>query len=223
MGLAEVAAALRKDVAHLLSHVANAHARDEMDQRKHGAKGIRTLHGEFESPDLYLWHYVLTISSRKTTIYPMGWYFNSQGVHMMQLDAEGPATYIGPHVLERYRQRYFKDADVLEAIQRFHQRNYDKASEPRPYQHYSNGIAAAIDDGYLLGELLERENLVHYHTFYDVPMGAKNPTLKGMRQLLEWRRYFTAMTPNGTGGGSDRYVNWGRGFEVRLERLRNAA
>ena len=65
--------------------------------------------------------------------------------------------------------------------------------------------------------------MIRFHTFYDVEMGAKYPELKGMRRLLEWRRYYNAVTPNGKGDQQKNYVNWGRGFEVRLQRLRRAA
>lgn len=44
-----------------------------------------------------------------------------------------------------------------------------------------------------------------------------------MRQRLEWRRYFAAVTPQGKGDPAKDYVNWGRGFELRLHHLRKAA
>ena len=223
MSLAEVALALRKDVALLQQHVAERFAEVEERQRKQGLKGVVVEHGEYTSPDRIMWHYVITISSRKTTLYPMGWYFTQEGIHLMQIDQDGPATYIQPHVLERYRQRYFKDAEVLTAAGLFHQRNYDKACEPRSYLNNPDSIASAIEDGYLLGQLLKQENVIRFHTFYDVEMGAKYPELKGMRRLLEWRRYYNAVTPNGKGDQQKNYVNWGRGFEVRLQRLKRAA
>jgi len=222
MSLAEVAAALRKDVAHLRLHVAERFADAEERQRKQNLKGVVVEHGEYTSPDRIMWHYVVTISSRKTTLYPMGWYFTQEGIHLMQIDDVGPATYIQPHVLERYRQRYFKDAEVLTAAGLFHQRNYDKACEPREYRNIPDTIASAIEDGYLLGQLLKPANVIRFHTFYDVEMGAKNG-LAPMRRLLEWRRYYNAVTPNGKGDPQTNYVSWGRGFEVRLQRLRRAA
>lgn len=179
-------------------------------------------HGEYTSPDRIMWHYVVTLSSRKTTLYPMGWYFTQEGIHLMQIDDVGPATYIQPHVLERYRQRYFKDAEVLTAAGLFHQRNYDKACEPREYRNIPDTIATATEDGYLLGQLLKPANVIRFHTFYDVEMGAKHG-LAHMRRLLEWRRYYNAVTPNGKADPQTNYVSWGRGFEVRLQRLRRAA
>lgn len=139
----------------------------------------------------------------------------------MQIDAEGPATYIRPHVLDRYRQRYYRDADVLEALKHMHTRNYDKASEPREYKG-KPAIASAIEDGYLMSDRVLNGGVLDYHTFYDVKMGAQEKALRDMRKLLEWRRYYNAITPKGTGDQKDNYVNWGRGFEVRLERLRAA-
>lgn len=223
MSLAEVAAALRKDVVHLQRHVAERHVDAEERQRKQGLKGVVVEQGEYTSPDRIQWYYVITITSRKTTLYPMGWYFTKEGIHLMQVDPDGPATYIQPHVLERYRQRFYKDAEVLAAAGHFHLRNYDKASQPRDYQGRPDTVASAIEDGYLLGQLKQDENVIHYHTFYDVAMGTKDATLKGMRQLLEWRRYFTAHTPNDKSDPGKDYLNWGRGFQVRLQRLRRAA
>ena len=223
MSLAEVAGAFRKDLAHLLGHVALAHVNKEVEVRKGNTKGVQVLAGEFASPDGYQWHYVIAFSSRKTTLYPMGWYFDRKGIHLMQLDANGPATYMGPHVLDRYRQRYFKDADVLTALKKFHERNYDKASEPHAYKDIPNSIASAIEDGFLLGQLLPEAQVVRYHTFYDVAMGNKTAKLKELRRLLEWRRYYNAITPPGKKDSTQDYVNWGRGYEIRLERLCRAA
>ena len=223
MTLAEVGAALRKDVVQLQRHVAERFADAEERQRKQGLKGVVVESGEFTSPDRIQWHYVVTISSRKTTLYPMGWYFTQEGIHLVQVDQEGPATYIGPHVLERYRQRYYKDAEVLTAAGHFHLRNYDKACQPREYRNLPDTIASAIEDGYLLGQLLKEENVVRFHTFYDVDMGTKEACLKDMRRLLEWRRYYSAVTPNSKGDQKTDYVSWGRGFELRLQRLRRAA
>ena len=220
MSLAEIAAALRKDVVGLQRHVADLYWDMERRHRK-GGKGVITQVGEFTSGELIQWLYVVTISPRKTTVYPLGWYFTSEGIHCMQIDAEGPATYMRPHVLDRYRQRYYRDADVLEALKKMHTRNYDKASEPRDYRGRP-AIASAVEDGFLLGDRVFNGDIVDYHTFYDVTMGSKENLLRNMRKLLEWRRYYNAITPKGTGDQKDNYVNWGRGFEVRLERLRAA-
>lgn len=220
MSLAEVASALRKDVGCLQRHVAERFWDMEKRHRKGGA-GVLVQTGEFTSADRIQWLYVVTISARKTTLYPLGWYFTREGIHCMQIDAEGPVTYLRPHVLDRYRQRYYKDADVLEALRQMHLRNYDKASEPRSYQGRP-AVASAIEDGYLLGDTVCNGVVVDYHTFYDVTMGAKQRELRDMRKLLEWRRYFNAMTPKGSGDQQSNYVNWGRGFELRLERLRAA-
>ncbi len=220
MTLAEIAAALHRDVQSLQYHVADRFADMERQHRK-GGKGVIMQTGSFTSEERIQWVYVVTISARKTTLYPMGWYFTREGIHCMQIDADGPATYIRPHVLDRYRQRFYKDADVLEALEKMHARNYDKASEPRTYQG-RKAIASAIEDGYLLGGTLWNGAVIDYHTFYDVEMGKKDPELREMRQLLEWRRYFNAVTPKAIADQTKNYVNWGRGFELRLERLRAA-
>jgi hypothetical protein len=218
MSLTEVAAALRKDVVHLQQHVADKYWELERRHRK-GGKGVMVQCGEHTTADRIQWVYVVTISTTKTTLYPMAWYFTRQGIHAFQIDAEGPATYLRPHVLERYRQRYYPDADVLQALRQMHARNYDKASEPREYQGRPT-IASAVEDGYFLGDHLYSGTVVDYHTFYDVPMGAKLPALREMRKLLEWRRYFAATNPKAKPNG---YVNWGQGFPLRLERLVRAA
>lgn len=220
MTLTEIAAALRRDVVGLQRHVAQLYADMERRHRK-GGKGVIVQAGEYTSAEQIQWLYVVTISPRKTTLYPLGWYFTREGIHCMQIDAEGPATYLRPHVLDRYRQRYYRDADVLQALKHMHTRNYDKASEPRDYQGRP-AIASAVEDGYLLGDTVFGGTVVDYHTFYDVAMGAKERCLRDMRKLLEWRRYYNAITPKGTGDHKDNYVNWGRGFEVRLDRLRAA-
>lgn len=219
MSLAEVAAALRKDVAHLQRYVAQQHWTTEDSRRKNGGKGVVVESGEYTSPDRIQWHYVLTFASRKTTLYPLAWYFTQEGIHAMQVDAAGPATYLKPHVLDRYRLRYYKDAQVLDALAHMHTRNYDKACEPRPYQG-KPAIATAIQDGFLLGDMIPVANVIRFHTFYDVQMGSKEAILKDMRRLLEWRRYYNAVTPISFGDQEKNYVNWGRGFELRLQKLR---
>ncbi|MBL0127336.1 MAG: hypothetical protein IPP83_07705 [Flavobacteriales bacterium] len=127
-----------------------------------------------------------------------------------------------PHVLDRYRIRYYPNADVLEALRQMHLRNYDKACEPRPYRG-KPAIACAVEDGYFLGDRVYSGNVVDFHTFYDVKMGAKEAVLRNMRQLLEWRRYFAATNPKIGNNQPDNNVNWGQGFPVRLERLHRAA
>jgi len=221
MSLSEVAATLREDVVELQRHLAEKHWELEKRHRKSG-KGVLVEVGEFTSTDQVQWVYVVTISTSKTVLYPLGWYFTREGIHAFQIDAEGPATYLRPHVLDRYRKRYFPDADVLGALRRMHNRNYDKASEPRLYRG-KPGIASAIEDGYILGDVVYGGTVMDYHTFYDVEMCGKEPALRGMRKLLEWRRYFTATTLKISSNQPDNYVNWGQGFPIRLERLRRAA
>ena len=218
MTLPEVAAALQKDVVHLQQHVADRLWDLERNHRKTG-KGVMVQCGEFTSAARIQWVYVVTISTSKTILYPLGWYFTTKGIHAFQIDAEGPATYLRPHVLDRYRQRYYRDADVMQALRQMHARNYDKASEPRDYQG-KPAIASAVEDGYFLGDTVCDGTIVDYHTFYDVAMGGKEKALQNMRKLLEWRRYFVATSHKAKAEG---FVNWGQGFPVRLERLRRAA
>ncbi|MBK8499125.1 MAG: hypothetical protein IPL52_09970, partial [Flavobacteriales bacterium] len=177
----------------LQRHVAEEYWEMERDHRK-GGKGVITQFGDFTSAARIQWMYVVTISPNKTTLYPLGWYYTRQGLHSMQIDAVGPATLIRPHVLDRYRVRYFKDADCIGALLEMHKRNYDKACEPRPYKGKPS-IASAVQDGYFLSDREVVDGVVDFHTFYDVQMGAKEPALRDMRKLLEWRRYFTATNP----------------------------
>ncbi len=221
MSLAEIAAALRKDVVDLQRHVAEEYWEMERHHRR-GGKGVIQKFGDHTSSGLVQWMYTITISSNKTTLYPMGWYFTGQGLHCMQIDAEGPATYIRPHVLDRYRQRFFRDADCIGALREMHKRNYDKACEPQMYQGRPS-IASAVQDGYFLGDRVANNSVVDIHTFYDQAMGDKRPQLRKMRQLLEWRRYYIATTPRIGNNQRDNYVSWGLGFPVRLERLHRAA
>lgn len=221
MSVAEIAAVLRKDVVDLQRHVADRHWELERHHRK-GGKGVLTQFGEFTSLGRVQWMYVVTISTTKTTLYPLGWYYTRQGLHCMQIDADGPATMIRPHVLDRYRQRYFRDADCIGALLEMHKRNYDKACEPRDYRG-KPAIACSVEDGYFLGDRVANNTVVDFHTFYDVPMGAKEKALRDMRKLLEWRRYFTATNPKIGSNQPDSYVNWGLGFPMRMERLHRAA
>ncbi|MBL7951156.1 MAG: hypothetical protein JNM62_05505 [Flavobacteriales bacterium] len=219
MSLTEVVAALHKDVAELQRFVADRFWEVEQAHRRNG-KGVIQRSGEFSSSSRIQWVYVVVVSPSKTTLYPMGWYFTRQGIHAFQIDAEGPATYLRPHVLERYRQRFHPHDDVLNALRHMHVRNYDKAVEYREYKGRP-AIASAVEDGYFLGEMCFNGALVDVHTFYDVAMGAREPALREMRKLLEWRRYFTATRQNPVRAGS--YMSWGLGFTTRLERLHRAA
>ncbi len=221
MTLDEVAAALHKDVVELQRHVAARYWEAERRHRKTG-KGVMQQVGEYTSTALIQWTYVVCISTTKTTLYPMAWYFTQQGIHAFQIEAEGPSTYLRPHVLDRYRQRFFPHADVLEALREMHKRNYDKASQPREYKG-KPAIASAVEDGYLLGELVNKGTIVNFHTFYDVKMGAKEAILRDMRQMLEIRRYLAATNPRIHDNRSTNYVNWGQGFPLRLEKLHKAA
>ncbi len=221
MSLAEIAAALHKDVGELQRHVAGVYWEMERHHRR-GGKGVILKFGEYTSAALVQWMYTVTISPNKTTVYPLGWYYTRQGLHCMQIDREGPATYMRPHVLDRYRQRYFKDADCIGALQEMHKRNYDKACQPREYKGRP-AIASAVEDGYFLGDRVEHNSVLDFHTFYDVEMGANYPELREMRQMLEWRRYYTATTPRIGNNQPDHYVSWGLGFPLRLERLHRAA
>lgn len=220
MTLADIAAALRKDVLVLQRHVAERFADMERHHRRRG-RGIRVESGEFTSPDEIQWLYVLTISPSKTVLYPLAWYLTKDGVHAMQIDAEGPMTYLRPHVLARYLERYLEDTDLIGGLKRMHLRNYDKACEPSRYKGRP-AVASAVEDGYLLGCMIFRDTVVDISTFYDEKMAKKNPFLRRLRGFLELRRYFTATNPTSAKSTCNRYVSWGQGFPVRLERLRRA-
>jgi len=221
MKLAEIASVLQKDVVHLQRHVAGLHA-DMESRHRRGGKGVLTQCGEYTSPGKVQWLYVVTISPVRTSLYPMAWYLTSEGIQGVQIDAEGPMTLLRPHVLQRYRKRYCPEADILEALRQLHWQNYDKASELRIHKGQPT-IASAVEHGFLLGCLLYNDSVMQVHTFYDVEMGMQDPELRPMRKLLEWRRYYAAMAPKLNSSVTDRYMNWGHGFPLRLERLRRAA
>ena len=221
MHLGEIASVLREDVVHLQRFVAGRYADTEHRQRR-GGKGVMTQCGEYTSPDGVQWLYVVTISPVRTSLYPMAWYSNGEGIHGMQIDAEGPLTHLRPHVLDQYRARYCPDADVQDALRQLHWQNYDKASEPRTYQRKPS-VASAVEHGFLLGCMLYDDTVVDVHTFFSVEMGMKKGHLRSTRKNLEWRRYYAAMAPKINSADTERYLNWGLGFPMRLERLRKAA
>ena len=221
MNLAQIASVLQKDVVHLQRHVAGLYADMECRHRR-GGKGVLTQCGEYTSPDKVQWLYVVTISPVRTSLYPMAWYFTGEGIHAVQIDADGPMTHLRPHVLQRYRKRHCPGVSIEEALRQLHWNNYDKASEPCTYQG-SPSIASAVHHGFLLGYMVFGDSVVDMHTFFDVDMGMQRGYLRRMRQLLDWRRYYAAMAPKLNSSVTDRYVNWGHGFPLRLERLRRAA
>jgi len=221
MLLSDIATALRGDVVHLQRHVAGRYAEMECGHRRNG-KGVLTQCGEWTSPAGVQWLYVLIISTTRTILYPMAWYFTREGIHGIQLEAKGPLTHLRPHVLDQYRDRFCPDVSVMVALRQLHWRNYDKASGPHAYQG-KPGIASAVVDGYLMGNMLYNDTVVRMHTFYDMEMGMKRPDLREMRQLVEWRRYYGAMSPKAINADTGDYLNWGRGFPLRLARLRRAA
>ncbi|MEO7080558.1 MAG: hypothetical protein ABIY71_03485 [Flavobacteriales bacterium] len=221
MHLGEIATVLREDVVHLQRYVAGRYADLERRQRR-GGKGVMIQCGAYTSPDEVQWLYVVTISPVRTSLYPMAWYFDSEGIHGVQIDAEGPMTHLRPHVLDQYRARFCPTVDVQAALQQLHWENYDKASVPRTYKG-APSIASAVEHGFLLGVMVYSDTVVDMHTFFDVEMGMQHGSLRSMRQLLEWRRYYVAMAPKVISTETDRYKSWGLGFPLRLERLKKAA
>ena len=221
MHLSDIASALRGDVVHLQRHVAGRYAEMECGHRRNG-KGVLKQCGEYTSPTGVQWLFVVIISPTRTTLYPMAWYFTTEGIHGIQLEAKGPLTHLRPHVLDQYRARHCPDVDVMVALRQLHWRNYDKASEPHTYQG-KPGIASAVEDGFLLGCMLYNDTVVQVNTFYDVEMGMSNRSLRPMRQLVEWRRYYVATAPKVIPSDADGYASWGQGFPLRLARLRRAA
>ena len=221
MSLCKVAAAARKDVGQVHRHAAEKHGDLALICRKGPNHSEVVRVGAFTSQKHLQWVYVITAVQGRITLYPLLWYVTSDGVHALQLDAEGPASYFQPHVVDRYILRYCKKDDLPTALRIFHRRNYDKACHPDTYKGDRDNYAAVLEDGYVAGEYLKKDAIVHYRTFYDMVAGHER--FGHLRPLLEWRDRMTSVVFDHTGRRETPHVAWCRGYPMRLEQMVKAA
>ncbi len=221
MSLKQVAAAARKDVGWLQRYVAGKHPELARFKPKRDSTEPQVFSGNFTSTKELQWAYVVTMDQRGITLYPLLWYATSEGVHAMQIDAEGPASYFRPHIPQRYIDRYCKKGDLATALRIFHRRNYDKACHPYTYKGDRDNYAAVIDDGYIAGEYLKDEAIVLYRTFFDIATGEKR--FGHLRQLVHWRPVLNAVEFEHVGRRETPHFAWCRGYALDMGRLRKAA
>ena len=191
MSLCKVAAAARKDIGQVKLHVLGKHADFWERCVKSGALKDDVATGSFTSAKQNQWVYALVASRGCIKLYPMMWYYTTKGINAMQIDAEGPASYYQAHVLERYVLRYRGKGDQEAALQAFQHRNYEKSCHPCEYKGDRDNYVAVLDDGYVTGEFLQDDAIVHFRTFYDFKMGKKR--FGHLLPMLEWRHRLNAV------------------------------
>lgn len=210
MSLCQVAAAARKDVGHLLAHVVEKHAHLVPACSGKGRKEPLRRSGHFTTRKGLQWIYVVTATKGRFTIYPLLWYATTKGVCALQIDAEGPACFFQEHVMARYIKRYVGRGDLWNALREFHLHNYDKVFHPTAYKGDGDAYAAAIDDGYVAGELRRSEAVVFFRTFYDRTSGHRR--FGHLRASLNWRAALQQADFEHVGRRDTPHAAWGRGY-----------
>ncbi|MEO8068675.1 MAG: hypothetical protein ABI599_13350 [Flavobacteriales bacterium] len=218
----QVASAARKDVGQLKQHVSEKHADLERICRMGNSKEGIVRSGTFTSPKGLQWVNVITATNGGTTLYPLLWYATTGGLCAMQIDAEGPAQYFQPHVLDRYLKRYLHwKAGKINAIRQFHKHNYAKVFQPDAYKNDRDSYVAVIDDGYVAGENLKNDAILHFRTFYDKMRGRQR--FGHLRATITWREPMKSLTFDHVGRRDTPHAAWGRGYRLRWEQQRMAA
>ncbi len=210
MSPCQVAAAARKDVGHLLQHVEEKYADLVRNCPNVGDDRLLRRSGHFTTRKGLQWVYVITATDGRITIYPLLWYATTSGIGALQVDAEGPASYFQPHVMDRYLKRYLRQGDLRNALREFHLKNYDKVYLRHTYKGNDNCYAAVIDDGYVAGELQQKGALVYFRTFYDLVRGHRR--FGEMRPALSWRKALYKVQFYHVGRRQAPPESWGRGY-----------
>ncbi len=211
----QVAAAARKDVGQLIQHVAEKHAELARTCPKPGSDKVLTRSGRFTTRKGLQWIYVVTASQGHLAIYPLLWYATTQGICALQVDAEGPAAFFQEHVMERFITRYLRSGGLLNALREFHLHNYDKVYHPDDYKGDRDTYAAAIDDGYLVGEFQRDNAVVYFRTYYDRATGKQR--FGHLRASLKWRKALAGAAFEHTGRRDTPHTVWGRGYTRTVE------
>lgn len=218
---AQVAAAARKDVGHLIAHVAEKHAELARTCPKKGSDKEQRRSGRFTTRKGLQWIYVVTAAKDRLTIYPLLWYATTKGVCAMQIDAEGPASFFQHHVLDRYVKRYLRGGSLWNALREFQLHNYQKVFHPDDYKGDRDTYAAAIDDGYVAGEYQRGDAVVYFRTFYDHKAGHRR--FGHLRASLKWRAALQHVEFEHVGRRDTPHAAWGRGYVRAMEDWRMAA
>ena len=218
----QVASAARKDVGQLRQHVLEKHADLACLCPKVNSIEVVERGGTFSSSKGLQWVYVIAAYKGTFTLYPLLWYATTEGIHAMQIDAEGPAQYFQPHVLDRYLNRYLhRKGGRIGAIRQFHKHNYEKVFQPDTYKNDRDSYVAVIDDGYVVGENLRDQAIVYFRTFYNQTIGHKR--FGELRAVLNWRSSMKSFAFEHKGRSDTPHTAWGRGYPVHFEQLRSAA
>ena len=220
MSLSKVAAAARKDVGQVHRHVAEKHADLWSLTTVHDKEPI-VRGGKFTSSKRLQWVYAASAFRGQVRLYPMVWYVSTEGVHALQIDAEGPASYFQPHVWEQYIGRFLKCGDLFDAMRRFIDREHERALFQHPYKGNPEGYVSLVEDGYIAGEYLKDDAIVHFRTFYDREAGHRK--FGHLRNSLAWRMCVGKLTLERTSRRETPHTGWCRGYELHLDQRRRAA
>lgn len=214
----QVASAARKDVGHLKQHVLEKHA----DLAQASGKEETVRGGAFQSDKGLQWVYVITADKGRVTLYPLLWWATTEGICALQIDAEGPAQYFQPHVLDRYLKRYLhRKGGRIGAIRQFHKNNYDKVFHPDTYKNDRDNYVAAVDNGYVVGENLKAHAIVYFRTFYDAVTGRRR--FGHLRASLRWRSAIKNLNFERKGRCDTPHTAWGQGYVLQWPSWRAAA
>ncbi|MBK6752325.1 MAG: hypothetical protein IPG69_01770 [Flavobacteriales bacterium] len=211
----QVASAARKDVGQVLRHATEKHSDLERLCTKLGKDKQEVRSGCFTSQKGLQWVYVAAANQGRVRIYPLVWWATRKGTCAMQIDAEGPAAFFQEHVMHRYIKRYLRGGTLFNALREFHRYNYEKASQPCDYKGDRESYTAVIDDGYVAGEYLKDDAIVHYRTYYDMPMGERR--FGYLRPSLDWRQLMATIDFERVARRDTPHFAWGRGYLMRAE------
>ncbi|MCB0782530.1 MAG: hypothetical protein KDC03_23825 [Flavobacteriales bacterium] len=157
------------------------------------------------------WFVVATSSRAGVTLFPLLWYFTTEGLHAVQVDDRGPALYYQPHALDRVLGSA-GSSDIVHALREFHHRNYLKAFTIHPYKGDPEACVAVCTDGYLPGSRMGDSPIISISTFYDLVRGRRR--FGDVRQMAEWAQRLTILPDPGTPRISTPITAWGRGYSL---------
>lgn len=216
MTLPEVADAARRDLVHLQRRIERDRVRMERRHLRNGRHEPLAGFGEYTSPDQLRWMYVLTVTPRRTMLYPLVWYLSRHGLHALHIAEDGIDVHYAPGVLQRYREHRDPGADVLQALRNFFLRNHAVVAEPTPNARYGpKAIAGLLDQGLVLGVHDRESGIALFNTY--VPAQQLRQEQEELALRLDLRRYFAHPTPDQV--QATRYFHELEDLMARLEQL----